>query len=262
MKEKPLILVTNDDGYNAPGLAALVEVLRPLGRLIVVAPEKAQSGMSHAVTMSHPLYLKTVVQEEGLAIHSFSGTPADCIKFGIDYMLEERPALIVSGINHGSNSAINVIYSGTMGGAIEGSLYNIPAIGLSLLDHSESADLEASKHFAGIIVRRTLGQIAAGCIHDYFCMNVNIPALPVDQIRGIKVCRQAKGYWEEGFVKRIDPRGRTYYWLSGHFNNLEPEATDTDEWALANGYVSMVPIQVDLTHYARLDDIRYMEILE
>jgi 5'-nucleotidase len=247
--QKPLIFLTNDDGVAAPGLASLIEALRPLGRLIVIAPEDSMSGMSHAITMTRPLYLRKVRQEEGLDVYACSGTPVDCVKMGFDNLLKnEKIALVCSGINHGSNSAISVLYSGTMGAAIEGSFYGLPSIGFSLIDHSEGADFEA----AAIYASRIASRILSAELTLPLCLNVNVPLGKPEAIKGIKVCRQTKGYYREEFFCRQDPRGRDYYWLTGDFLNEEPEAVDTDEWALNNGYVSVVPIQVDMTDHAKL----------
>ena len=233
MKEERLILVTNDDGYDSKGLAAAVEVARGFGRVVVVAPETTQSGMSQAITMYNPLYLRCVRKEEGLEVYAFSGTPVDCVKMAFDYLLrEERVDLVISGINHGSNSAVNVLYSGTMGAAIEGSFYGCPAVGLSLDDHGEDADFEAAVAYG----RRIVGSVLENR----------------DELRGIRLCRQNRGFWREEFYRHEDPRGREYFWLTGAFVNEEPEAQDTDEWALSHGYVSVVPVQVDLTDYRQL----------
>lgn len=244
-----LILVTNDDGYDSKGIHAAIEVARKFGRVVVVAPETMQSGMSQAITMFTPLYLRKVSQDDGVEIYAFSGTPVDCVKMAFDYLLKGKKIdLVISGVNHGSNSAVNVLYSGTMGAAIEGSFYNCPAIGLSLLDHSADADFDASIVYGEKIVR----SILESNIELPLCLNVNIPQGQPQEIRGIKVCRQNKGYWKEEFYSHKDPRGREYFWLTGEFVNHEPEATDTDEWALAGGYVSVVPIQVDLTEYKKM----------
>jgi 5'-nucleotidase len=250
MQQKPLIFITNDDGWNAGGITALIEALRPLARILVVAPEHPQSGMSHAITMGQPLFLRKKRCEEGLDIYACSGTPVDCVKLAFDSVMQEMPVLALSGINHGSNSAVSVIYSGTMGAAVECSFYNIPAIGLSLLDHSPDADFTGAVRYSLRIIEKVL---AAGKIDVPMCLNVNIPALPPEEIRGIRMCRQNKGYWREEFERREDPRGREYYWLTGEFLNQEEHATDTDEYALKNGYVSIVPIQIDLTDYRWLD---------
>lgn len=252
MKER-LILVTNDDGYNAKGLQAAIAVARRFGRVVAVAPETTQSGMSQAITMYNPLFLRKRSESEGVTIYSFSGTPVDCVKMAFDYLLrEEKIDLVISGINHGSNSAINVLYSGTMGAAIEGSFYGCPSIGLSLTDHDLDADFEASVRYGTQIVERILeGEVALPC-----CLNVNFPVARPEEIRGIRVCRQNRGYWREEFYHHEDPHGRDYFWLTGEFINREPEAEDTDEWALAHGYVSVVPVQVDLTDYERKEGLK------
>ncbi len=244
-----LIFVTNDDGYAAKGLARLVEVLRPFGRIVVVAPESAQSGMSHAITMNNPLFLRKVSSEPGLEVYACSGTPVDCVKMALDHLLVGQTIdLVCSGINHGSNAAINILYSGTMGAAIEGSFYGVPSIGFSLTDHSADADFEA----AGSVAREIVEGILAAKPSVPLCLNVNIPVARPEEIKGIKVCRQCRGHWREEFYCRQSPFGRDYFWLTGDFKNAEPSSTDTDEWALANGYVSVVPIQVDLTNHAQL----------
>ncbi len=247
--DKPLILVTNDDGVGAKGLQYAVRVAQRFGRVVVVAPEQTQSGMSHAITMFRPLYLRRVRQAEGLDVYACSGTPVDCVKMAFDYLLKETPALVISGINHGSNSAVNVLYSGTMGAAIEGSFYDVPSVGLSLTDHDPEADFEAAAVYAERIIAKLLAEKPSPPI----CWNVNIPNVPYDEIRGVRLCRQNAGYWKEEFEQRKDPRGHDYYWLNGSFFNMEPQAVDTDEWALRNNYVSIVPIQIDLTDYRQLE---------
>ena len=245
-----LILVTNDDGYASKGLAAAVEVARGFGRVVVVAPETTQSGMSQAITMYNPLYLRRIREEHDLSVYAFSGTPVDCVKMAFDYLLrEERVDLVLSGINHGSNSAVNVLYSGTMGAAIEGSFYGCPSIGLSLDDHDADADFEAAVANG----RRIVGAVLGGDVALPLCLNVNVPAGRPETVKGLRLCRQNRGFWREEFFRREDPRGREYFWLTGDFVNGEPEATDTDEWALAHGYVSVVPVQVDMTDYSQME---------
>ena len=249
MKEEKLILVTNDDGYDSKGLAAAVEVARAFGRVVVVAPETTQSGMSQAITMYNPLYLRCVSRQEGLEVYAFSGTPVDCVKMAFDYLLrDQRVDLVVSGINHVSNSAVNVLYSGSMGAAIEGSFYDCPSVGLSLDDHSEDADFEAAVVYGKRIVRSVLEKK----VELPLCLNVNVPVGKPGELHGIRLCRQNRGFWREEFYRHEDPRGRAYFWLTGDFVNGEPGAEDTDEWALAHGYVSVVPVQVDLTDYRQL----------
>lgn len=251
MSKERLILISNDDGYDAKGIAALVEVAAKFGRVVVVAPKTAQSGMSQAITIYSPLYPERIKSSLPAEVYAVNGTPVDCVKFALDHLLKDQKVdLMLSGINHGSNAAVNVLYSGTMGAAIEGSFY-APSIGFSLLDHSPNADFEASK----IFVERIIKAVIEAKVEPHFCLNVNIPALPLEQIKGVRCCRQNRGYWREEFFERVDPRDNTYYWLTGAFVNHEPEATDTDEWALAQGYVSVVPIQVDMTNYGQLDKI-------
>ncbi len=241
-------MVTNDDGYQAKGFRAAIEVARTFGRVVGVAPERTQSGMSQAITMYSPLFLQKAYEAEGVEVYSFSGTPVDCVKMAFDYLLQDQQVdLVISGINHGSNAAVNVLYSGTMGAAIEGCFYGCPSIGLSLTDHDPDADFEAAVHYGREIVRKVLD----AAIELPLCLNVNFPIATIDRIKGIRVCRQTNGYWREEFFHHEDPRGREYFWLTGEFINREPEAEDTDEWALANGYAAIVPVQVDLTDYAR-----------
>jgi len=250
---KPLILVVNDDGINAPGITALTSVAKEFGDVVVVAPDKPQSGMGHAITLDSTLHLSKI-NIEGVTAYSCSGTPVDCVKIAVNKLLDRKPDLIVSGINHGSNSSINVIYSGTMSAALEGSLEGIPSVGFSLLNHSVDADFTAAKHYAKKIIKQLLQQNHT----KNLCLNVNIPNLGPEFIAGIKVCRQAKGNWEEEYDERTDPMGRKYYWLTGKFV-LEDEGTDTDEWALANNYVSVVPVQADVTNYPLMNDIKTLE---
>ena len=255
MKEEKLILVTNDDGYDSKGLVAAVEVARAFGRVVVVAPETTQSGMSQAITMYNPLYLRCVRKEEGLEVYSFSGTPVDCVKMAFDYLLrDERVDLVISGINHGSNSAVNVLYSGTMGAAIEGSFYDCPSVGLSLDDHGADADFEAAVVYGKRIVRSVLEKK----VELPLCLNVNVPVGKPGELHGIRLVNAALAALrgDDGQLIVDDhtrhPRGRAYFWLTGDFVNGEPGAEDTDEWALAHGYVSIVPVQVDLTDYRQL----------
>ncbi len=249
---KPLILVVNDDGITAPGIRALVEAVRTLGDVVVVAPDSPQSGMGHAITITKPLRLHKVedVFGEGVLSYHCSGTPADCVKLAVDKVMHRHPDLCVSGINHGSNSSINVLYSGTMSAAVEASIEGIPSVGFSLLDYRHEADFSAATHYARIVSQ----QILAHGLSEATLLNVNIPNLPIAEIKGIKICRQANAKWEEEYIQRQDPFGRDYYWLKGNFVNHDA-GTDTDEWALANGYVSIVPVQYDLTAHQGISHI-------
>ena len=245
--KRPLILVTNDDGINAPGIRTLISVIKDIGDVIVVAPDSPQSGMGHAITINSTLHSSRITPKNSEIIeYSCSGTPADCVKLAINELMPRKPDLCVSGINHGSNSSINVIYSGTMSAAIEAGIEGVPAIGFSLLDYSWNADFSQSKDFIRKITSNALNNgIPKGVV-----LNVNIPAVKKSDIKGVKICRQAKAYWVEEFDKRKNPLGQEYYWLTGKFVNKD-QGEDTDEWALKNNYISIVPVEFDLTaHHA------------
>ncbi len=243
MENRPLILVTNDDGITAPGIRALIQIMNTLGDVVVVAPDSPQSGMGHAITINSTLYCSPITIDDGPQIeYSCSGTPVDCVKLAVNEILNRKPDLCVSGINHGTNSSINVIYSGTMSAAVEAGIEGIPAIGFSLLDFNWEADFEQAEEH---IRRIALNALENGMPRDVV-LNVNIPKLKKKDIKGIKVCRQAKATWKEEFDKRVNPQGRQYYWLTGKFVN-EDKGEDTDEWALAHDYISVVPVQFDLT---------------
>jgi 5'-nucleotidase len=251
MSNERLIFVTNDDGYQSKGFRAAVNLAREFGRVVAIAPERVQSGMSQAITITQPLFLRKVESSENLEIYAFSGTPVDCSKVAFDHIFVGRKVdLVLSGINHGSNAAVNVMYSGTMGAAIEGSFYNIPAIGLSLDDHDADADFEGAVEYGRKVIAAVLE--AADRLPRPLCLNVNVPRCKAEEIQGIRLARQTRGFWREEFYERTDPHGRGYFWLTGAFQNAEPEAEDTDEWALAHRYVSVVPVQTDMTDYRQL----------
>lgn len=247
MQKSPLILVTNDDGITAPGLRALIEVMSTLGRVVVVAPDKPQSAMGHAITINNTLYLNQISKPDAEILeYACSGTPVDCVKMAVSELLDQKPDLCVSGINHGSNSSINIIYSGTMSAAVEAAIEGIPAIGFSLQDFDWHANFEAVKPF----VHKIASQVLEKHLPEGVLLNVNFPKLPQEAIKGVKVCRQAKAQWVEKFDRRRNPSGREYYWLTGEFVNQD-QGQDTDEWALDNGYVSVVPVHYDMTaHHA------------
>jgi 5'-nucleotidase len=249
---RKLILVTNDDGFQAKGISYLTETAKEFGDVVVVAPEKGQSGMSHSVSLNMPLFLKSHKSDNGHLSYSCSGTPADCVKIALHKVLNRKPDLIISGINHGSNASVSAIYSGTIAAAREGSLNGIPSIGFSLLNHSMEADFTTSAHFARIIIEK----VFENGIPEHTCLNVNIPDISLEKIAGIKICRQTKGKWIEEFDHRTNPSKQDYYWLTGQFSNFEPHAEDTDEWALLNNFVSIVPIEVDLTSYQVLNELK------
>lgn len=251
--KKPLILVTNDDGITAPGIRNLVEFMNEIGEVTVVAPNSPQSGKGHAITINSTLTFEEIHLEGPQRDFSLSGTPVDCVKFALDKILDRRPDIVVSGINHGANSSINVIYSGTMSAAVEAGVEGLPAIGFSLLDFSWDADFTQAKKYIQKIVRNVLvNPLPKGVV-----LNVNIPKLIENDIKGIKVCRQANAKWEESFDERVNPHGKKYYWLTGFFNNMD-EGANADENALNEGYISVVPVKFDLTaheHLASLSNI-------
>lgn len=246
MQRRPRILVCNDDGITAPGIKALIKVAREFGDVTVVAPDSAQSGMGHAITIGEPLRMVEEEIEPGFKGWACSGTPADCVKLATGVLMDEKPDLLISGINHGANYSISVVYSGTMSAAMEGAIEGIPSIGFSLCDFAYDADFSAAMEIARIVIAKALhAQMPQGTL-----LNVNIPKIPYLEIKGIRITRQAIGRWVEEFDKRQDPHGRDYYWLTGKFKQ-EDDGQDTDTWALDNGYASVCPVSFDLTaHHA------------
>jgi 5'-nucleotidase len=249
MSDRPLILVTNDDGIHAKGLRELVEVIQFFGDLVVISSEVSMSGKSCAITVDHPL--RAIPADKILGVPTFkcNGTPVDSVKLSFNGLLNRRPSYVVSGINHGTNSSISVIYSGTMGAAIEGSLHGVPSIGFSLDDYSSDADFSKAK----IVVAKVFQSVLDNGLPPFTCLNVNIPK---GKPKGIKVCRQAHGKWVEEFERRTDPHGREYHWLSGYFKNFEADAVETDMYALENHYASVVPVTIDMTCYKTLTQIK------
>lgn len=254
--KRPLILVTNDDGVTAPGIQALVEFSKTLGDVVVLAPDSPQSGMGHAISIADPIRLRKTNAFTGvLDAYECSGTPVDCVKLAKNVVLKgQKVDLCVSGINHGSNASINIIYSGTLSAAMEASLEGIPSIGFSLLDFSYNANFIQYEAF----VKQTMTYVLEHGMINGSLLNVNIPNIPASRIKGIKVCRQAEARWVEEFVEAVDPRGQKYYWLTGKFVN-DDNKPDTDLWALENGYISIVPSMHDLTNYKALNDMKPME---
>lgn len=244
-KKAPVILITNDDGVYAPGIKALYESVKDLGKVVIVAPDKPQSGMGHAITIGHPIRLQKVDAFPGVDAYACSGTPVDCVKIAVDKILHRKPDICLSGINHGPNHSINVIYSGTMSAAMEAAIESIPAVGFSLMSYSMNADFSAAQHYARIVTEKMLG----GKMSKHMLLNINIPEAPLSEIKGYKICKQAYAKYQEKFIERKDPSGKKYYWLTGEFLNFD-NAKDSDVWALANHYVSIVPVEFDLTDYA------------
>ena len=250
--EKPLILVSNDDGAESKGLEILINIAREFGDVVVAAPIEARSGMSHAITINTPVRAEKIREEEDLAVYRTNGTPVDSVKLAINQLLPRKPDFLFSGVNHGSNAAISVIYSGTMGAAIEGCLNRIPSAGFSLTNHDSDADFTASE----LYIRKIVENIIRSGLPEDTCLNVNIPVATPEEIRGVKVCRQTRGVWKEEYDRRTDPGNKTYYWLTGFFNNYEAAAEDTDEWALKNNYVAVVPVHIDFTAYKALEHLK------
>ena len=251
--KKPLILVVNDDGISAKGIRNLIKIMNTFGKVVVVAPDSPQSAKSHSITIEDTIRCNKVLIDEGPQIeYACSGTPVDCVKLALNKLLDSKPDLCVSGINHGSNSSINVIYSGTMAAAVEASLAGIPSIGFSLLDYDFDADFSEAEQYIIKITKQVLNH----GLDNGVCLNVNIPkSIEGLRIKGMRVCRQANANWEEEFEERFDPKGKVYYWLTGNFVNYD-KGNDTDEWALANHYVSLVPVQFDLTANSSLLSIK------
>lgn len=251
---KPQILITNDDGIGAKGIASLIEAAQPFGDLLVVAPDKPQSGMGHAITIHDPIRLFKNSIYPGIEAYACSGTPVDCVKLGIYEILGTKPDLILSGVNHGENSSTNVLYSGTMSAAIEGAMEGIPSFGFSLADFAADADFTAAQHY----ITKLLNLFFEKGFERNICLNVNIPKLPLADIKGLKFCKQAHAFWADRFEKRQDQFGRDYFWLTGEFADLD-QRPDTDLHALKEGYVSVVPTQFDLTAYAHLNHFKSWE---
>lgn len=250
-KDDRLILITNDDGLYAAGLSTLIDVMQEFGKVVVVSTLDSRSGMSQALTVKMPIRVKLLKETDNKRIYACSGTPTDGVKISVNQLLEREPDWVVSGINHGSNASVSVIYSGTMAAAIEGCLYGIDSVGFSLNNFSSDADFSHTKKY----VREIMNMLEKNKLPKGVCLNVNIPSVDGDGIKGIKVCRQARGNWREEFEKRKDPMGKSYYWLTGIFQNHEPDSEDTDEWALLHDYVSVVPVSVDMTAHDYIGEL-------
>lgn len=253
--ERPLILIVNDDGYEAKGMYALVEAAKDYGEVVVVVPDCVRSGMGHAITMNEPLRVSLYKEVDGIKYYRTNGTPVDCVKLGQKVVLRGRKIdMVLSGINHGSNSSVSLIYSGTMAAAIEGCFEGSRAVGFSLLDYSPDADFTAAKHFAKMLIPKLLKME----FPPYISLNINIPKGNIKDIKGIKLTRQTKGYWEEDLEERIDCFGRPYYWLSGHLVDQDGKE-DSCQWALTHNYISIQPVQVDLTAYQYMNHFKTLE---
>lgn len=249
-QKRPLILISNDDGYQSKGLASLIEMLSPMADLLVCAPDSARSGFSCAFSAAEPLRLLLRRKYKGVAIWSCSGTPVDCVKMALSQLCaDRRPDMVIGGINHGDNASVNTHYSGTMGVTLEGCMKYIPSVAFSLCDHSEDADFGPLTD----IVRKIVGRVLAEGLPDGVCLNVNFPLQ--ESFRGVKICRMAHGTWGNEVVKCRHPRGYDYYWMTGSYTNDEPDAEDTDNWALTHGYVAVTPTQIDVTAYKMIMEL-------
>lgn len=243
----PLILISNDDGYDAKGINDLVEMVRKYGDVFVVAPDGGRSGAALSITSKDPVTVKLIKEEEGLTVYSCSGTPCDCVKMAFEKLLPRRPDLVLGGINHGDNSAVNVHYSGTMGAAIEACMKGVNAIGLSSCKRESNASFEAMRPY----IEQVVEQVLEKGLPKWTCLNLNAPAS--DVFKGIKMCRMTYGEWTNEWEERKNPRGFTYYWLTGSFSGIDEENPDTDKWALNNGYIAVTPIKLDMTDYDLMD---------
>lgn len=255
-KKRALILVTNDDGYDAPGIRNLVALAREFGEVLLVGPMNGQSGMSHAVTLHEPIRVQKISEEPGLKVYACSGTPADCVKIALNQILKVKPDLLLSGINHGSNSSVSLFYSGTVAAVVEGCMNNVPSIAFSVDDHSKNADFELAVHYGRTVIREALKR----GLPVKTCLNINFPKIPLSACKGIKLCRQTNGVWKEEFERRVDPQGKDYYWLTGYFHNEEPDQRDTDDYWMQQNYGAIVPIKVDVTDYVALKAMEEWEL--
>lgn len=254
--KRPLILVTNDDGVFSPGIRFLAETVKQFGDIVVVGPEEPMSGMSHAITIKTPLRFK-LVSNGGYPVYTVNGTPVDCVKLAKHKILDRTPDLLVSGINHGSNASINIIYSGTMAAAFEGAMAHIPSVGFSMIDYQMDVDLSGTKKY----IEEICSKILKEGLQDGVCLNVNFPSPDKGEYKGMKVCRQSRAYWKEEFEERQDPHKQSYFWMKGQFID-EDSAPDTDEYALKNQYVSVVPSQFDFTAYKAMDELKNWKIYD
>ena len=253
--KKPFILISNDDGYQAKGINSLVDMIRDMADILVCAPESGRSGMACAFSANEPLVLVPQKQEEGLEVWSCNGTPVDCVKLALEELCKERrPQMVIGGINHGDNASVNAHYSGTMGVTLEGCMKYIPSLAFSLCTHDWFADFESLRPYIRKIVRKVLDD----GLPKGVCLNVNFPV--VDQFKGVRVCRMALGTWDNEVVKCRHPRGYDYWWMVGRYNNDEPEAEDTDNWALRHGYIAITPTKIDITSYEMIEQMKNWDL--
>lgn len=255
MSTKPLIFVTNDDGFSAKGIRSLFDAVKDLGDVVLIAPDSPQSGTGHAITIHHPLRLNKLTSFDIEHAYSCSGTPVDCVKLGVYEVMHRKPDILVSGINHGANTSTNVLYSGTMSAAVEGAMEGIPSVGFSLDSFDADADFSLSQD----VVRTVVQKVLEKKMPEGVCLNVNIPAVSKDEFEGLKVCKQAHAYWADRFDKREDQFGKTYYWLTGDFIN-EDQKEPTDLYWIAKNYATVVPTKFDMTAHEQLSNIESWEL--
>ncbi len=248
-ERKPLILITNDDGYQAKGIQSLIEELKKLGDIHVFAPDRPQSGMSSAITVSNALRYRLYKQEENITYYVCSGTPVDCVKLALNEFLERKPDLLVSGINHGSNAGISVLYSGTVGAAIEGCVFNVPSVAMSLCEYNPDSDFSQAAKVAFNVAEKVLEE----GLPKGICLNVNVPA---GAVKGIKITTQTQGKWVNEYLRSQDGAGRDVFWMTGNFENWEQDNDNSDEWALANGYAAVVPVKIDMTAHDFIPELK------
>jgi 5'-nucleotidase len=250
MGNRPLILITNDDGYAAKGIAALVKMVSSLGDVVVVAPDSARSGAGCSFSPITPLFLKTIREEPGVKVYACNGTPADCVKVGLEHAVERTPDILLSGINHGSNASVNVHYSGTMGAVMEGCMKAVPSVGFSLCDHNPEADFtpltDSVREITSMVLRKGLP--------TGVCLNVNYPV--EKEFKGTQVCRMARAEWRQECTPEEQESGEVRYRMTGTFINMEPQAEDSDEWALSHGYLAITPTQMDVTAHAYIEELK------
>jgi 5'-nucleotidase len=256
MNNRPLILISNDDGFQAKGINSLVNMIEDLGDIVVCAPDGPRSGFSCAFSATTPLMLRLQQQREGVQVWSCNGTPVDCVKMALAELVPRRPDMVIGGINHGDNASVNAHYSGTMGVTLEGCMKYIPSVAFSLCDHDDDADFSPMQPY----IRTITAKVLTDGLPIGVCLNVNFPLTqhltPNTPYKGIRVCRMAKGTWSSEVVKCHHPRGYDYWWMVGRYQNDEPEADDTDNWALAHGYIAITPTQIDLTAYGAIELIK------
>ncbi len=250
--KKPLILITNDDGFRAKGIRTLTAYLKDIADIVVFAPDQPQSGMSSAITSINPLRYFLYKQEENVTTYVCNGTPVDCVKLAMT-VLDKKPDMIFSGINHGSNAAISVLYSGTMGAAIEGCIFGIPSVGMSLCDFETDADFSQS----GMIATKIAEKVWKEKLPKGVCLNVNVPK---GEVKGLQIAAQTKGKWSGEYFASKDAAQRDVFWLRGYFDNWEEDNKNSDEWALTNGYAAIVPVKIDMTHYETIEQLKHWEV--